>query len=153
VLAAWQSSLLFSLLGRYSTGLFGSASLPEEFKCEAARLNKRRGSVTSSRVCGLTSEYEGLQSLAGDTIELIFTQFAFNPLLNIANKVDQTQDRTSVGSKSPTEDLPATPSIMAEIHIPKTQKACIYDKPGTISTAIKEIDVPKPGPGEVLVNL
>ena len=29
----------------------------------------------------------------------------------------------------------------------------IYDNPGSISTKIEEIDTPKPGVGEVLVNL
>lgn len=42
---------------------------------------------------------------------------------------------------------------MAEPQIPTKQKAAIYDNPGTVSTKIVEIDVPEPGPGEVLVNL
>lgn len=42
---------------------------------------------------------------------------------------------------------------MAEPQIPTKQKAAIYDKPGTVSTKVVEIDVPEPGPGEVLVNL
>lgn len=37
--------------------------------------------------------------------------------------------------------------------IPKRYKACVYDKPGTISTKIEELDTPEPGPGEVLVRL
>ncbi|KAJ5121376.1 uncharacterized protein N7515_009337 [Penicillium bovifimosum] len=37
--------------------------------------------------------------------------------------------------------------------IPKTQKAVIYDQPGTISTKIVDIDVPEPSAGEVLINL
>jgi propanol-preferring alcohol dehydrogenase len=37
--------------------------------------------------------------------------------------------------------------------IPKKYKAAVYDKPGTISTKIEELDMPEPGPGEVLVNL
>lgn len=37
--------------------------------------------------------------------------------------------------------------------IPKTQKAVIYDQPGTVSTKVVEIDVPEPGNGEVLINL
>jgi len=37
--------------------------------------------------------------------------------------------------------------------IPKTYKACVYDKPGTISTKIEELETPEPGPGEVLVRL
>jgi alcohol dehydrogenase, propanol-preferring len=42
---------------------------------------------------------------------------------------------------------------MASPQIPKRHKACIYDKPGSISTRIEEIDTPEPGYGEVLVNL
>jgi len=37
--------------------------------------------------------------------------------------------------------------------IPKKYKAIVYDKPGTISTKIEELDTPEPGPGEVLVRL
>lgn len=37
--------------------------------------------------------------------------------------------------------------------IPKRYKAIVYDKPGTISTKIEELDTPEPGPGEVLVRL
>lgn len=37
--------------------------------------------------------------------------------------------------------------------IPKTQKAIIYDQPGTISTKIVDREVMEPGPGEVLINL
>jgi NADPH:quinone reductase-like Zn-dependent oxidoreductase len=29
----------------------------------------------------------------------------------------------------------------------------VYDKPGSISTKIVDLDTPEPGPGEVLVNL
>jgi propanol-preferring alcohol dehydrogenase len=32
-------------------------------------------------------------------------------------------------------------------------KAVVYDKPGTLSTKIVELDTPVPGPGEVLVRL
>ena len=42
---------------------------------------------------------------------------------------------------------------MAAPEIPKKQKAVIYDNPGTVSTKVVEIDVPEPGPGEVLINL
>ncbi|KAH6986622.1 alcohol dehydrogenase II [Ilyonectria destructans] len=38
-------------------------------------------------------------------------------------------------------------------HVPKQHKAVIYDKPGSISTKIVTIETPKPGPGEVLINL
>jgi propanol-preferring alcohol dehydrogenase len=37
--------------------------------------------------------------------------------------------------------------------IPKKYKAAVYDKPGTISTKIEELDTPEPGPGEVLIRL
>lgn len=37
--------------------------------------------------------------------------------------------------------------------IPKKYKAVVYDKPGTISTKIEELDTPDPGPGEILVRL
>lgn len=29
----------------------------------------------------------------------------------------------------------------------------MYDKPGTISTKLEELDTPEPGPGDVLVRL
>ena len=37
--------------------------------------------------------------------------------------------------------------------IPKRYKAMVYDKPGSISTKIEELDTPEPGPGDVLVRL
>jgi propanol-preferring alcohol dehydrogenase len=39
------------------------------------------------------------------------------------------------------------------ITVPKTHKAAIYDKPGSISTTIVDVETPEPGPGEVLINL
>ncbi|KAF7593387.1 hypothetical protein BBP40_011576 [Aspergillus hancockii] len=42
---------------------------------------------------------------------------------------------------------------MATPEIPMKQKAAVYDRPGTISTKVVEIDVPEPGTGEVLINL
>ena len=42
---------------------------------------------------------------------------------------------------------------MGDVQIPKKHKAVVYDKPGEISTKVVELDVPEPGPGEVLVNL
>ncbi|OGE53395.1 hypothetical protein PENARI_c008G09390 [Penicillium arizonense] len=39
------------------------------------------------------------------------------------------------------------------IEVPKKQKAVIFDKPGTVSTQVVEIDVPEPGAGEVLINI
>lgn len=37
--------------------------------------------------------------------------------------------------------------------VPTTQKAVVYDAPGTVSTAVVDLEVPEPGPGEVLINL
>jgi hypothetical protein len=37
--------------------------------------------------------------------------------------------------------------------IPKKYRACVYDKPGSISTKIEELETPEPGAGEVLVRL
>jgi propanol-preferring alcohol dehydrogenase len=42
---------------------------------------------------------------------------------------------------------------MASVELPKKYKAAVYDKPGSISTKIEELDMPEPGPGEVLINL
>lgn len=42
---------------------------------------------------------------------------------------------------------------MGDVQIPKKHKAAVYDKPGSISTKIEELDVPEPGAGEVLINL
>ena len=42
---------------------------------------------------------------------------------------------------------------MADVQIPKQAKACVYDKPGEISTKVEMVDVPEPGPGQVLINL
>lgn len=42
---------------------------------------------------------------------------------------------------------------MGSIDIPKKYKALVYDKPGSISTKIEELDTPEPGTGEILVNL
>ncbi|OAL50145.1 GroES-like protein [Pyrenochaeta sp. DS3sAY3a] len=42
---------------------------------------------------------------------------------------------------------------MAAVDVPKKYKAAVYDKPGSISTKIEELDTPEPGPGEVLINL
>ncbi|KAL6716299.1 hypothetical protein ACLMJK_005865 [Lecanora helva] len=39
------------------------------------------------------------------------------------------------------------------VDIPKQQKAAVYDAPGKISTKIETVDVPEPGPGEVLIHL
>lgn len=37
--------------------------------------------------------------------------------------------------------------------IPKKYKAAVYDKPGTISTKVVELDTPEPGIGELLIRL
>ena len=37
--------------------------------------------------------------------------------------------------------------------LPKKYQAVVYDKPGQISTKLVELDMPEPGPGEVLINL
>lgn len=37
--------------------------------------------------------------------------------------------------------------------LPKKYKACVYDQPGQVSTKVVELDMPEPGPGEVLINL
>jgi propanol-preferring alcohol dehydrogenase len=42
---------------------------------------------------------------------------------------------------------------MGSPELPKKYKALVYDKPGSISTKIEELDMPEPGPGEVLINL
>lgn len=42
---------------------------------------------------------------------------------------------------------------MDQFDIPKKHLAMIYDKPGTISTKMIEVDTPEPGVGEVLVRL
>jgi hypothetical protein len=44
-------------------------------------------------------------------------------------------------------------AIMGSVELPKKYKAAVYDKPGSISTKIEELDMPEPGPGEVLINL
>jgi hypothetical protein len=43
--------------------------------------------------------------------------------------------------------------MAAAAELPKKYKAAVYDKPGSISTKIEELDMPEPGPGEVLINL
>lgn len=37
--------------------------------------------------------------------------------------------------------------------LPSKYKACVYDKPGEVSTSVVELDMPEPGPGEVLIKL
>lgn len=37
--------------------------------------------------------------------------------------------------------------------LPKKYKAVVYDEPGKVSTKVVDLDMPEPGPGEVLVNL
>ncbi|KAI9842436.1 MAG: hypothetical protein M1838_003146 [Thelocarpon superellum] len=40
-----------------------------------------------------------------------------------------------------------------DLSIPKTYKAAVYDAPGSNSIKMVELDMPEPGPGEVLINL
>ncbi|EXJ78133.1 alcohol dehydrogenase [Capronia epimyces CBS 606.96] len=40
-----------------------------------------------------------------------------------------------------------------DLTIPQRHRAAIYDKPGTISTKLVEVDTPEPGAGEVLIRL
>lgn len=42
---------------------------------------------------------------------------------------------------------------MAAVELPKTFKGAVYDEPGKISTKVVDLDMPEPGPGEVLINL
>lgn len=41
----------------------------------------------------------------------------------------------------------------ADVKVPSHHKAIVYDKPGEISTKVETIETPKPGVGEVLINL
>ncbi|KAH6714915.1 chaperonin 10-like protein [Leptodontidium sp. MPI-SDFR-AT-0119] len=50
-----------------------------------------------------------------------------------------------------TESMAAATAMTFDI--PKKHKACVYDKPGTISTKVEYLDTPEPGPGEVLIRL
>jgi propanol-preferring alcohol dehydrogenase len=47
----------------------------------------------------------------------------------------------------------ATAAAEQKFDIPKTYKAVVYDKPGTISTKIEELETPEPGAGDILVKL
>jgi alcohol dehydrogenase, propanol-preferring len=47
----------------------------------------------------------------------------------------------------------AVTSPLQTFDIPKKHRAAVYDKPGSISTKIEEIETPEPGAGEVLVRL
>ncbi|MCJ1311093.1 hypothetical protein MMC25_004763 [Agyrium rufum] len=42
---------------------------------------------------------------------------------------------------------------MGEPNIPSEHKACIYASPGKNAISIKQVPTPKPGPGQVLINL
>lgn len=42
---------------------------------------------------------------------------------------------------------------MATPSIPEKHLAVVYDKPGTVSTKVVEVDTPEPGPGQVLVKM
>ncbi|KAK8200250.1 alcohol dehydrogenase 2 [Phyllosticta capitalensis] len=43
--------------------------------------------------------------------------------------------------------------MAAAPELPKKYKAIVFDKPGSHSTKLVELDMPEPGPGEVLINL
>jgi len=43
--------------------------------------------------------------------------------------------------------------IEPSFDIPKTYKALVYDKPGSISTKFEELETPEPGQGELLIRL
>ncbi|RDW68517.1 hypothetical protein BP5796_09174 [Coleophoma crateriformis] len=47
----------------------------------------------------------------------------------------------------------ASAATQQTFDIPKTYKAVVYDKPGSISTKIEELETPEPGPGDVLIRL
>lgn len=47
----------------------------------------------------------------------------------------------------------ATAATDQKFDIPKKYKAVVYDKPGTISTKVEELETPEPGAGDVLVKL
>jgi propanol-preferring alcohol dehydrogenase len=38
-------------------------------------------------------------------------------------------------------------------HVPETHRAAVYDQPGKLSIKVKDIPTPKPGKGEVLIQL
>ncbi len=42
---------------------------------------------------------------------------------------------------------------MGSVEVPSKHKALVYDNPGSISTKLTEVDTPKPGVGEILINL
>jgi propanol-preferring alcohol dehydrogenase len=42
----------------------------------------------------------------------------------------------------------ATETATKTFDIPKKYKGVVYDKPGTISTKIEELDTPEPGAGD-----
>ena len=51
-------------------------------------------------------------------------------------------------------DITSSTSLnMGSVEVPSRHKALVYDNPGSVSTKIEEVDTPKPGVGEVLVNL
>lgn len=53
----------------------------------------------------------------------------------------------------PTTTTTTTTMAAPEVKIPKTHRAAVYDDPGKVSIAIKEVETPEPGPGEVLIHL
>jgi propanol-preferring alcohol dehydrogenase len=41
----------------------------------------------------------------------------------------------------------------ADVQIPSSYKAVVYDNPGTLSTKVIDMDMPEVPPGQVLINL
>lgn len=58
--------------------------------------------------------------------------------------IDKPKTRNQTGN---------TVSTVKMATIPKKHRAMVYDKPGSVSTKLAEIDTPEPGAGEVLVKM
>lgn len=41
----------------------------------------------------------------------------------------------------------------ADVEIPRTHKAVVYDQPGKLSTKVVDLETPEPQAGEVLIKL
>lgn len=77
----------------------------------------------------------------------------------------QSTEPTASATNGATETTtPAAPTDAAKTNgaeettasapeLPKTYKGAVYDQPGKISTKIVDLEMPEPGPGEVLINL
>lgn len=44
-------------------------------------------------------------------------------------------------------------AIVSNGQAPRLHKAAVYDNPGAVSTKIEMLETPKPGFGQVLINL